>query len=741
MTLPEKRIIDVRKIKLGIYFSCLTAVIFLIFHGYSIFNQIERVEGDWADFKNKYQSVEISLNALGNQFGYGGFIHKFNNLILRRDLNLIPELAKSSNEITIAISKLEAFYTEDSEKTALNKIKMVYKGYFRNIDLIKKNIRKSPVELDRIVRIDDSEAIGAYQFLRQENEFRRTEYESDLLSALSGLRKILYLGIALIPIAGLVAYFMLSFISRMMNALDQVSKKQAEIDRIIEFAPDGMLTIDSKGNVIRTNARIEELFGFSKEELTHINQMIPEGLEPFNSILVDDYFNGPSIRPMGMKREVFGRKKSGEIFSVEVGITFQYSDEGPRAMATIRDVTDRKKTEEESVKARELAEQASREKSDFIASVSHEIRTPLNSIVGLSEELLSSDIELQAKDYVTRLARNANYLFALINDVLDFSKLEAKAAEVEEIPINIRALLGNLMESFKIGANRKKIDLNLEIKSNMPELLLGDPTKVYQILANLVGNAIKFTSQGSVKIESEFKPEKSELQIKIRDTGIGIEKKNLERIFDRFQQADNSITRKFSGTGLGLAISKRLIELMKGEIGVTSKTGKGSVFFFTIPMKVQENRALESLIDLNSTRKVKAKAMNILVVDDSDDNCFLLKTFLKAEPYILEYASNGVEAVEKIKKGCYDVVLMDIQMPVMDGFEATRLIRAWEAENNEKPNRIFALTAMVSDQDKMQCKEMQFNEFLSKPVKKKILLELLANISLVVSEEKKAAAA
>ena len=377
-----------------------------------------------------------------------------------------------------------------------------------------------------------------------------------------------------------------------------------------------------------------------------------------------------------------------------------------------------------------MALDASRSKSEFLASMSHEIRTPLNSIIGMAEVLAETPLSEEQHDYVRIFRSAGESLLEIINDILDLSKIEAGQTELETIDFDLPTLLESVVTIVSLRANEQGTTINTHIDSDVPFYLNGDPTRLRQILLNLVGNAVKFTEKGQVEIKVvvEKKGAAQELLFSIKDNGIGIPVDKQQLIFDSFTQADSLTTRKYGGTGLGLTICQKLLEIMRGHIWLTSQPAKGSTFFFSIPFSpaTAPRPEIDTNNELQPARCELLHAARILLVDDNQDNCNLIRLYLRNTPFVLKTAGNGLEAVKTFCANPSDLILMDIEMPIMDGYEATQKIRQWEQGQRRTPVPIIALTAHAFIRFKKKCLDAGCSDFLTKPVKKAKLVETIA---------------
>lgn len=386
---------------------------------------------------------------------------------------------------------------------------------------------------------------------------------------------------------------------------------------------------------------------------------------------------------------------------------------------------ERKKVEEEMERSRILAEESARAKSDFVANMSHELRTPLGAILGFTDLLQKTALDAVQQDYLEAINTSGKSLLSIINDILDLSKLDAGKFLTETIPFSIPELMHSLQVMFSSKANGKDLRLSCSVDMGISFPVLGDPMRLTQILVNLMGNAIKFTESGGVYVNCIIQRETEdvvELCFSVRDTGIGIPVDKIDSIFERFTQVDTHITRKYGGTGLGLAITKQLVELLGGSISITSREGSGTECTFIIPYRKAQEQLLASSRENNQVRQFFS-LRKILVVEDNLMNQKLTSIILQAQGFEVTVARNGKKAIEVLKEKQADLILMDIQMPVMDGYKTTQLIR----DELHLATPIIAMTAHALSGEREKCLQAGMNDYLAKPFKETDLLDKIAH--------------
>ena len=421
----------------------------------------------------------------------------------------------------------------------------------------------------------------------------------------------------------------------------------------------------------------------------------------------------------------------GSVIQAISNIRFIYNKEGkPIAIEGVaRDITFLKKATEQLLKAKEIAEKSLKVKESFLANMSHEIRTPMNGVIGMIDLLIESPLNPEQHKYVLTIKKSSETLLRILNDILDLSKMEAGKMQLRLMSISIESTVEKLHSLFYQQAHLKGMELYYSIASNVPKYLLADETRLLQILSNLTSNSIKFTEKGSVSINVTLESKKEnvhKIRVEISDTGIGISEENLQKLFNYFSQVDNSSTKSYAGTGLGLAISKELCKMMNGDIGVRTTENEGSTFWFTFEAQ-ESKRSIEEKnnneISTPITDRFKDSNPKILVVDDNHVNQLVATEILKKSGCKVETASNGLEAIEKVKNNRYDLILMDIQMPQMDGTTATREIKKLGIINLPP---IIAMTAYAMEEDREKFLAAGMDDYIAKPIKSDVLINKIA---------------
>ncbi|WP_243366561.1 response regulator [Fundidesulfovibrio soli] len=469
---------------------------------------------------------------------------------------------------------------------------------------------------------------------------------------------------------------------------------------IIVNNADGIVVVDMEGRIRFVNPCAERMFGATAEQLIG---------DPFGYNLIPDG-----------SMEIALRSRDGRQTTVEMRVVRSRWDGGELVyLASLRDISSRKGLERDLTTMKEAAEAANRAKSQFLANMSHEIRTPMNGILGMSELLLSTELTQKQRDYLDMVRQSAASLMDILNDILDFSKIEAGKLELEDVVFDLTETVRSSVNIFTALAQNRGLTLNCSLAQDLPRLVRGDPGRLRQIVVNLVGNAVKFTGAGSVTVQAEAGGLEADgrfrLCVSVRDTGPGIPRQKLDTIFESFTQADNSSTRKYYGTGLGLAICRHLVERMGGTIGVESEERKGSLFRFEVDLKAVAQPGEQARPEAQTGRP-GLPPLVILLAEDNMINQLFATEILEQDGHKVLAVGNGREALEALAKNRVDAVLMDIQMPEMDGLEATRRIRAGEVPGTPRDLPIIAMTAHALKGDRERFLAEGMDVYLSKPV-------------------------
>ncbi len=517
--------------------------------------------------------------------------------------------------------------------------------------------------------------------------------------------------------------------ARLVLIKDVTTQKKIESEKrlnekryqdLVETVSDIIYRCDSKGHFLYVNPTAIHVCGYSGEELVgkHFSEIIREDyrkkvlffyLEQLTSGVLSTYLEFPVIT------------KSGNEIWIGQTVDTYHLDDDIEFIALARDITDRKKIETELIEAKDLAEESVRSKELFMANMSHEIRTPMNAIIGMGELLHRTTLNLRQQQYVDAIKTSANNLLIIINDILDFSKIESGKLSLEEVPVHLPTLFENVRKTVELKIEEKGLELEFDVDPRIATYL-ADPTRLSQVFTNLMGNAVKFTETGGIKVKCGVMKSYSDrdlLIFSVKDTGIGIQPSKQRHIFESFKQADESTTRKYGGTGLGLAITKQLLELMGSELKLVSARGIGSDFYFSVEFK--KIKARPEVREKEELDQELIKGMSVLLVEDHEINRFMAQTILENWECKIDIAINGKEAVTAVRNNNYDVVLMDMRMPEMNGIDATRIIRT----NLKSDVPIIALTANAIKGDSERCIEAGMNDYISKPFKQDELLAKL----------------
>lgn len=519
---------------------------------------------------------------------------------------------------------------------------------------------------------------------------------------------------------------------------EELRSSKARFAGILDIAEDAIISIDRDHKITIFNKGAERIFGYTAQEVIDkpLELLLPERFARNHSQNVNGFASSPDgSRRMADRREIFGRRKNGTEFPTEISISKLKLDDEIIFTSIVRDITERKKMEEELRAAHDAALEAVQMKSEFLANMSHEIRTPMNGIIGMTELMMDTQVDETQNKYVNTIKSSGESLLTIIDDILDFSKIEAGMLNFETIDFNLRSTVEGVIEMLAERAHGKELETAVFFHPNVPTQLCGDPTRLRQILTNLVGNAIKFTEWGEVVVRVSKQSEDDEravIRFDVKDTGIGISEDAQKILFKPFLQADGSMTRRFGGTGLGLAISKQLVELMGGSISINSTPGHGSTFTFTATFIKQASQIVEPLPE-----NVNLKGVRILVVDDNQTNRQILVQHTSAWGMIAEEAENGATALEKLRYAAangkpFQLAVLDQKMPDMDGTELAKLVKADSAIAD---TRLVLMPSYSKRGQSKIARDAGISAYFTKPVRQCQLLDCLSAVMSDMSDK------
>jgi PAS domain S-box-containing protein len=534
-----------------------------------------------------------------------------------------------------------------------------------------------------------------------------------------------------------------SLSSKTLKWRPTVTEQELRLDLALDLANLGLWDFNPHATYLQWSGRAKQFFGLSADRpITYemfLNSLHPEDRDRTHKAIQDSF--NPEIGRYEIEFRTIGIEDGYTRIIFAKGVVhFDETSQPTRIIGISMDLTNQRLKEQELQTAREKADLANEAKTQFLANMSHEIRTPLTAIIGFTDLALDQSSSTEDRmGYLETIRRNGELLMKLINQLLDISKAEANKIEIEDVRFSLTDALKSIIPALRIKAQAKGLELSIKSEGKIPAQIETDPTRFKQILNNLIGNAIKFTEKGQIDITVRVKHpivvgRRMTMQISIKDTGIGISEENQKKLFQRFSQADNSVTRKFGGTGLGLALSRQLAQALGGDVYIAhSSPGQGSEFIFEFQDSIYDfdmpflTLNIDSLLKNSPPEQRQIKSLDglrVLLAEDAPDNQVLVSLFLKTAGAHVDIAQNGVEALERAQKEEYDVVLMDIQMPELNGYKATEALRE---SGFTKP--IIALTAHAMEEERERCLRSGFNDYLTKPVNRKRLIREIAEFA------------
>lgn len=710
------------KQKLGIAAIITTAaasIALTLFLGLRAMDRFATLDASWRSYNTHSSEVSIHLSKLQGHLGYGGFIHNFKNYVLRGERKYLEQLQENARAALSEIESLRDSLLAGEDKGFLADIEATVREYLSKKDeLLSASSELDIRALDAIARVDDTAALEALRRLRERIE-TRSLWQAEMAAtafeeAKSGLRQATVV-VALILAAASGMIFLLVRLGRANEELIQTIDYK---DRLYDESPNALISVNGAGRIYKINRKAEELLGYTSEEMTgrFPDTLIPPGHDDDRLTLRERLLSDPldiDRNDAGM-HIVLSRKNGGEA-KVHLGIRGVKGRSQPFFLLALTDITELTQLHEELTDAQRLAEAASVAKSRFLTSMSHEIRTPLNGILGMLQLIEDRDVSPEVAKRLAIAKESGLFLLTLINQVLDFARIEAGKIEPKKERFSLPALVNAMQSMFQIRAEMKGLSFTCDVTGSTDLYLYGDYDHIQQILFNLLGNAIKFTEIGSIgllaKCETAGDGNTRHISFEISDTGPGIEADDLDNIFEEFRQTDVGI-RQGGGTGLGLNISKRVAAAIGGELTVESEVGRGSTFRLSIEVEVAQDQEITA----SDGEEVSVPPLRILVAEDNDINQMITKALLEKDGHSVTVASDGAVAVDLVKrrpKG-YDVILMDIQMPNMDGVQATVSIRQFVRDVEALP--IIALTANAFKEQMEEYLAAGMQHVLTKPL-------------------------
>jgi PAS domain S-box-containing protein len=520
-------------------------------------------------------------------------------------------------------------------------------------------------------------------------------------------------------------------IARLQELRDRAQSDLGHLNTALMHAVEGISVLDTTGRYTSVNPAYAAAVGYEPAEL--IGKEWTLTVHPNHRRRLEEAYAQMQAEGKA-EAEAVGLRKDGTTFYEQIVMVAAYNDQKELTgqYCFLKDITQRKGGEDALRKAKEEAEAANRAKSEFLANMSHEIRTPMNGILGMIELLHHGQLSSQERQYLDMMKTSAQSMLQIIGDILDLSKIEAGKMALENEAFRLRSGLEAAMTVMAMPAQQKGLKFTCEVAPNVPDSLMGDQLRLNQILFNLVGNAVKFTEAGEIQVRVQLESQtdrRARLRFTVRDTGIGISPEKQRHIFEAFTQADNSTTRRFGGTGLGLAITRELIRLMGGDISLESETGKGSCFHFAVDLSLASAAAERTYgTDTDLLPQPPQRPLRILLVEDNEINQVLARDLLKLLGHSVTIANDGKEALADVDAADWDLILMDVQMPYMDGLEATQLIRSREQNGGKARTPIVAMTAYAMSGDRERCLAAGMDDYLSKPIEARQLRKVLKRL-------------
>jgi len=699
-----------------IVFAAAASIAAMLYLGLQAANRFQATERAWQDYNDHTRNVFGSLNALQQHLGYGGFIHNFKNYVLRRDPVYLEGTEQSARAAQSHIDLLRNTLKSAGEQKLLGDIQATIDEYLGKIHEASR--QGAAEDMDAHVRVDDSLALDALEKLRTLTEERSFLREAEARDAFADAMSTLKAGSVVVVLILASAAGMIFLLIRISQSNARLNASLAYIEQLYNESPIALISVDEHGRMIRINPQTERLLRYSAGELSGrpVDSLIPPGHEEQRRALRDMLsVDARGAGGGGEGTQLVARRKDGSEVPVHLSIRVVTDIDRAVFLLALLDITEISELNEQLSVARQNAEAASEAKSRFLASMSHEIRTPLNGILGILQILQDADI---APDVARRLAiarESGLFLLTLINQVLDFARIESGEITVTKERFSLPAMVDAMKSMFAIRANLKGVEFHCDIIGETDLYLSGDYDHIRQILFNLIGNAVKFTETGSIALIARAQTSEDRrtcrIVFEVSDTGPGIREEDLEAIFEEFRQTEVGILHG-GGTGLGLNISKRIADAIGATLTVESRPGSGTTFRLTVDTEIASNQEIAG----EEIGQTSLTPLRVLVAEDNQVNQMIVETLLKKDGHSVTIAGDGSAALELVQQDpdAFDIILMDVQMPKMDGVQATIAIRQLVPDSKKLP--IVGLTANAFQDQKIEYLSAGMQHVLTKPL-------------------------
>ena len=678
------------------------------------------------------------VNSLRAALGYGGMIHEFKNFVLRGDTRRIDRASAKALAANRAIDGYLALPVNENEAKALGAIQATLEAYQSAFEAAVqlKDEGRTPQQIDEQVKVNDTDAFAGFAVLSFEHQLQNAANAAAVESALQTARDMISISlwITIFLVGMLMAVSVWNIYDR-YNREMMLRANEGRTRAIVENSIDGIIVIDSRGIIQEFNKGAESIFQYKAKEIIgrNVSLLMPIHLAREHDGFLKRYLKTGEAKIIGFGREVIGMRQDNSQFHMHLSLNELRLGSEVYFTGIVRDITEAKQAEEALMRAKEEAEHANKAKSEFLASMSHEIRTPMTGVMGLADLLLEDTLSKGSKEKVYRIKDATRSLLTILNDILDISKLEANKMAIESLDFHLPGLLEDALGFFeekRKGSRRQDLKLELKMSDDLPTTINADPTRLRQVLMNLIGNAVKFTKKGGVTLTASIlRSENNEsIKVEVKDTGIGMTKETINKLFADFTQADASITRRFEGTGLGLSICKRLVELMGGEIGVESEIGIGSRFWFTLPYYAAETEVVAPTLKAKSelTQYEANKKLSVLIAEDNMLLQHIISEMVGGFGHDFHIVENGAEAIQAVEREDYDLVLMDVRMPEVSGTDASIAIRKMGGLKRRIP--IIAITADAMEEHKTEYHQAGMDACVTKPIDRDELVKTIDDV-------------